>query len=154
MSLTHGVATAVVLTGATTAANDRTFGSAVVVEIQDADANRVTTGASADQALTLSAVSADQSSVTLAGNTGLTVASGIATLSNLKLTGLAGTKTLTANVSTPSLSGTRDIELGHGYATKLVITQAASEAVSREAFGVQPVVTVQDVSGNPVSDFA
>ena len=154
VSLTHGVATAVVLTGATTAANDRTFGSAVVVEIQDADANRVTTGASADQALTLSAVSADQSSVTLAGNTGLTVASGIATLSNLKLTGLAGTKTLTANVSTPSLSGTRDIELGHGYATKLVITQAASEAVSREAFGVQPVVTVQDVSGNPVSDFA
>jgi hypothetical protein len=153
VTLTHGVATAVVLTGATTAANDRTFDSPVVVEIQDADANLVTTGDSANQVLTLSAVSDDLSELTLAGNTGLSVSGGTATLSSLKLTGVAGPKTLTASVSIPSLSGTRGIELGHGYATKVAISQSASEAANREAFNVQPIITVQDVSGNPVSDF-
>jgi hypothetical protein len=149
VTLTHGAATAVVLTGATTASNARTIATNIVAEIRDADANRVTTGSDSNQSIVMSATGA-----VLSGTNSVNASGGLATFSNLTLTATAGTKRLTATISSPStITGIRDIELAHGEATQLVLTTSATGAVNRSAFTTQPVVSVRDVSGNPVSDF-
>ena len=82
VTLTHGAVNAVVVTGATTASNARTFGSAIRVEIQDADANLVTTGTAASQSVTLTA-----SGATLSGTTTRPAVAGAVDFSGLVLTG-------------------------------------------------------------------
>jgi hypothetical protein len=149
VTLTHGAATAIVLTGATTASNARAIASNVVAEIQDADGNRITSGSNSNQQIVMTA-----SGAVLTGTDRVNASSGVATFSNLTLTATAGTKRLTATITSPStITGIRDIELAHGEATQLVLTTSATGAVNRSAFTTQPVVSVRDVSGNPVSDF-
>jgi hypothetical protein len=150
VTLTHGAATAVVLTGATTASNARDFDSSIVAQILDADQNLVTTGSEANQSIALTA-----SGAVLTGTTTRLAGSGSATFDDLRLTGTAGSgKIITATISSPAtITGTRSIDLSHGVASQIVLTTSASQAVSRQVMGVQPVLTVRDVSGNPVSDF-
>jgi hypothetical protein len=150
VTLTHGAVASVVLSGATTASNARDFDSEILVQILDADQNLVTSGAEANQSIVLSA-----SGATLTGTTTRLASSGAATFDDLRLTGTAGNdKVITATIFTPStFIGTRSIDLAHGLASQIVITTSASQAVSREVMGVQPVLSVRDVSGNPVSDF-
>jgi hypothetical protein len=149
VTLSHGAVSSVVLSGAMTASNARTFGSSVTVEIQDADQNRVTTGSAASQSIVMTATGAQ-----ISGTTPRSATAGLATFNDLILTGTTGTKTITATILDPiSRTGTRDVELSHGLATQLVLTTQATSATNRTTFGTQPVVSVRDVSGNPVSDF-
>src|SRR5213078_2423229 len=83
--------------------------------------------------------------------TATTGSNGSATFSGLTLTGTAGSYTLSFGATglTPATAG---ITLSAGAASKLALsTPPSSSAQSGVAFSQQPVVQVQDASGNPVS---
>ena len=155
VALTHGEAAKVVVIAPTNAQSNIVFGTQPMVEILDADDNPVTTGPEATQVVTLTATGATLSG-TNAQSLAMAAVAGEAdfTGKGLKLEGELGTKTLTAAISSPSsISGNASIELGFGEAVKLAITQAAAGFVNRTNFTNQPKVTVQDVSGNTVTNF-
>src|SRR5207249_2596443 len=80
-----------------------------------------------------------------------TGSNGSATFTGLTLTGTAGSYTLSFGATglTPATAG---ITLSAGAASKLALsTPPSSSAQSGVAFSQQPVVQVQDASGNPVS---
>ena len=147
--LVHGVATQVELTAPATITNDTLFSPQPSIRILDADGNLVDSGNDAAQSVVLT------SDATLTGTTTITTSGGLGTFSGLKLTGTIGSKTLTATISSPgTISGTANTTIEFGAATKLAITTPAVGFVNRTNFDVQPIVTVQDVSGNTVTDFA
>ncbi|WP_249883334.1 fibronectin type III domain-containing protein [Candidatus Aquiluna sp. UB-MaderosW2red] len=155
VALTHGAAAKVVVTAPANAQSNVVFGTQPVARILDADDNLVTTESESTQVVTLTATGA-----TLSGNNAqllsMAAVAGEANFTGkgLKLEGELGTKTLTATISSPSpISGNASIELGFGEAVKLAITQAAAGFVNRTNFTTQPKVTVQDVSGNTVTNF-
>jgi uncharacterized protein YccT (UPF0319 family) len=90
---------------------------------------------------------------TLGGTTtATTTASGLATFTNLAITGTIGARTLrfTAPGVTQALSGT--ITITAGVATQLTITTPPSTtAQNGVAFAQQPAIQLRDVSGNAVS---
>jgi hypothetical protein len=97
-------------------------------------------------------VTATASAGTLNGNTTVTTVNGVATFTNLSITGLAGNYTLT--FSGASLTGvtSNPITLSAGAAARLVVTTQASDTVfNTVAFPQQPVVTVEDQAGNPAN---
>jgi hypothetical protein len=146
ISLAHGSATTLELVAPATADNAREISTDVVVRLKDADGNLVTTGT---PTITLSI-----SGATISGTAVRNLASGVVSFPGLKFVGLTGTKTLSASITSPvSLTATREVQLSFGDATKLVVTTQATGAVNRENFTTQPAVTVQDVSGNPVTNF-
>ena len=148
--VTHGAAHSLSLSGATTASNDRTFDSSVVVDILDIDQNVVTTGSQSTQTVSVTA-----SGATLSGTSPVTATAGRATFSNLKLVGEIGTKTLTFKILSPQeITGTRNIELGFGAATRVYLSTSASGIVNDVVFPSQPVLIVQDSSGNTVTNYA
>ena len=150
VSLTHGAANKLTLSVPATATNDTTLSSAPSVSIFDQDDNPVTTGAQSSQNVTLSVANA-----TFTGTTTVAASSGVASFPGLKLTGAIGSKTITATISDPNnITTTANITLQFGSATKLAITTQAAGFVNRTNFTTQPVVTVQDVSGNTVTNFA
>src|SRR5438046_4879634 len=87
------------------------------------------------------------------GGTQTTNGSGIATVGSWTLSTTAGSNTLTATAS--GLTGspvTFTAEGTAGAATKLALTtQPSSTAQSGVALAQQPVLQLQDVNGNPVS---
>ena len=82
----------------------------------------------------------------------VTATSGVATFAGCGITGTAGTYTLSA-ASTGLTSGTSgNITINAGTATQLAITtEPSSTANSGAALGTQPVVKVEDSSGNVVT---
>src|SRR5207248_2153332 len=78
--------------------------------------------------------------------------SGLASFTNLSITGAAGDRTL--GFSATGLTGavSTTITVGAGAATQLTLTtQPSSTAQSGVAFAQQPVIQVRDASGNAVS---
>jgi hypothetical protein len=129
--------------------NDTEWATQPVVTIQDADNNTV----DVNSTVTLNASGA--TSVALGGTTSMDAVNGVANFAGkgLKLTGTAGSKTLTASISAPgSFSVPATISLGYGQATKLALTTEPTGFINRTNFTTQPVVTVQDVSGNTVGN--
>ena len=95
------------------------------------------------------------SDATISGTSVRNLASGEISFPGLKFVGLTGSKTLSATITSPvALTATTPVQLSFGDATKLVVTTQASGAVNRQLFTTQPAVTVQDVSGNPVTSFS
>jgi adhesin/invasin len=83
-----------------------------------------------------------------------TNASGLATFTNLSITGLVGIRTLrfTSGVLTPAVSS--GISITAGAATRLTITtQPSASAQSGQVFPQQPRIQLRDAAGNPVSQF-
>ena len=81
-----------------------------------------------------------------------TNSSGLATFSELSLTGLVGGYTL--SFSAPTLAGVASdpISVGAGSASQLALTvPPAPDARSRVPFAPQPSIQLQDASGNPVA---
>jgi hypothetical protein len=147
IALAHGTATTLELVAPSTADNARVISSDVVVRLKDADGNLVTTGT---PQVTLSI-----SGATISGTAVRNLASGEVSFPGLKFIGTTGSKTLSAAITSPvSLTTTSPVQLSFGDATKLVVTTQASGAVNRQLFTTQPAVTVQDVSGNPVTSFS
>jgi hypothetical protein len=149
-TLTHGVPFQVAMTSPATLVNDTVFGTQPVVTIQDQDGNTVTTGSDASQSVTLSS-----SNSTIGGTVTMNASAGVANFvgKGVKLTGLVGSRNLTATVSSPSeITRTNTVTITFGAANKLALTTSAAGAANDVAFTTQPVVTIQDVSGNTVTN--
>jgi hypothetical protein len=129
-----------------TAVNTQAFAQQPVIQVQDAVGNPV-----AASGVVVNAAIAT-GSPSLAGTPAVTNASGVATFTDLAITGPIGARTLefTAPGLTPATSG--PVTLTAGAATKLAITtQPSSTAQSGVAFPQQPALQLQDVSGNAVA---
>ena len=124
------------------------FGQQPVVEVQDASGNLVT-GSVLGVTTTFDAIPGG--SPTLTGATATAVA-GVATFTNLAISGTTGGYKLTfgAGGVTGAISGT--ITLAAGAAAQLAITTQPGTAGAQAGLPVvpQPVLQVQDASGNPV----
>ncbi len=89
---------------------------------------------------------------TLGGATAFTDGTGLASFTNLMITGLVGPRTLSfgSGVLTPATSGT--IQLGAGAATQLTVTtQPSATAINGTVFLQQPAIQLRDAAGNAVS---
>src|SRR5205823_4009799 len=76
---------------------------------------------------------------------------GVATFTNLAITGTAGDRTLSFSATGLTSATSATITITAGAATQLSITtQPSSSAQSGTAFAQQPVVQLRDASGNPV----
>lgn len=89
----------------------------------------------------------------LSGTTTVAAPSGIATFTNLKITGTAGNFTLTFTPVGASAATSASFALTAGAADSAVITIEPSGAVSGVALTAQPEVKIVDASGNTVTGF-
>ena len=148
VTITHGVADRIELVAPATAKNDIALDSQPVVTVYDPYNNIVesftgeivltATGATAGGALSMDAVD------------------GVADFAGkgVTLTGVVGSKTLTATAASLNKTDSSNVTLEFGSATSLAITTQAAGFVNRTNFTQQPIVKVQDVSANTVEDFA
>src|SRR5439155_813885 len=146
VNVTAGAATQLTLTTqpSSTAQSGVPFAQQPVVQLRDGAGNPVS-----QAGVTVTAAIATGGG-TLSGTlTAATNGSGVASFTNLAITGTTGDRTLSfsATALTPAVSGT--IALGAGAATQLTVTtQPSSTAQSGVAFAQQPVVQLRDGGGN------
>ncbi len=130
-----------------TAQSGLAFAQQPVVQLEDASGNAVS-----QSGVVVTAAIASGAG-TLGGTlTATTNASGVATFTNLEITGAVGARTL--DFSATSLAGVTSgtITVSAGAASQLAITtQPSATAQSGVAFAQQPVIQLQDASGNAVS---
>src|SRR5207247_1220785 len=90
---------------------------------------------------------------TLGGTlTAVTNGSGVASFTNLSISGTAGDRTLSFSATGLASATSGTITLGAGAATQLTLTtQPSATAQSGVAFAQQPVVQLRDGAGNPVN---
>jgi len=120
------------------------LGTQPVIRIIDAGGNTVTTSTANV------VVSISSGTGTLSGTTTVSAVSGVATFTNLVITGTAGAYTLTFGAD--GLTGaTATLFLTEGTATKVVITRASAGAQRRTAFTTQPQISIRDASDNTVT---
>ena len=146
ITLAAGPVAGLIFTSQPTAAtNGIAFSPQPVVDVVDANGNRVTTSTAA---ITL-AIASGSGTLTCTTNP-VAAVSGTARFSGCKITGLAGSYTLA--VSSPGIAGATNapasLVLSAGAGTKLAFATQPAGAASAAPFTTQPVVTVQDASGN------
>jgi hypothetical protein len=142
-----GAATHLVLTTAAAgAASGAAFTTQPVVEVQDAGNNRVTT----DNATQVTMAAAGASAV---GTATVTVSGGVATFTNVGISGLVGTYDLNFTSSPVLTTATQPaIGLAAGVGTQFTIeTEPSAAATSGVPFAQQPVLQLRDGAGNPVA---
>ena len=140
ITLGAGAADELVLTtDAAGAASGAAFETQPVVEIRDAQGNL--TDSTANVTMT---VSVDG---TVVGTATVAAVDGVATFTNVGISGTAADYTLTF-ASGVLTSDTQTITLGAGAADELVLTTDAAGAASGAAFETQPVVEIRDAQGN------
>jgi hypothetical protein len=122
------------------------FATQPIVTVQDALGNTVTTDSSS---VTLTITTPAGATLTCTPNPKAAVA-GVATFAGCNID-KAGSYTLTATdgALTSAISSTLTITVG--TATKLAVTTQPSASTGGLAFGTQPVVTIEDAGGNPVT---
>ncbi|HEV2671992.1 MAG TPA: Ig-like domain-containing protein, partial [Gemmatimonadales bacterium] len=134
----------------TTAQNGVPLSPQPVVQIQDADGNNVSQGGTV---ITAAIASGDG---TLGGTLTLnTNSSGVASFTDLKITGVVGTRTL--RFTSPGLTDVTSsaINLTAGPASTVDVNAGNGQsAAAGTAVAVAPSVIVRDASGNPVSGVA
>jgi hypothetical protein len=141
-SLTHGVATQLsVTTEADGARAGIEFSTQPVVKVLDQDSNVVTTGDAST-----SNIRVQSSGASLSGTLTALADQGVATFTNLKLSGTIGTYQLSYSALTPALAAgfaaqSHDIELAPGVATEIHVTQQPTGVIAGE--DLAPVVSVQ-----------
>src|SRR5205085_1547392 len=149
ITLTAGTAAQLSITTqpSASAQNGVAFAQQPVVQRQDGSNNAVS------QAGVVVTAAIATGGGTLGGTlTATTNASGVATFTNLSITGTAGPRTLTFTSGSLTAATSSTITVGAGAATQLSITtQPSAAAQSGVAFGQQPVIQLQDASTNPVS---
>jgi hypothetical protein len=122
------------------------FTAQPVVTVQDAGGNKVTTSTAS---ITLTITTPAGASLACTANTKAAVA-GVDTFAACKINKV-GTYTLTAASGTLTAAASNSFTITAGSATKLAFTTSPSSSTGGIAFGTQPVVTVQDASGNTVT---
>src|ERR1019366_4424203 len=151
IALTPGAATQLAITTppSATAASGVAFAQQPVIQLRDAAGNAVS-----QAGVVVTAAIATGGGALGGTATATTNATGVATFTNLSITGAAGNQTL--NFSAPALtaatSGTITITVAVGPATQLTLTtQPSAAAASGAVFGQQPVLQLRDAVGNAVS---
>jgi hypothetical protein len=127
------------------AINGSPFAAQPAVQMRDAN------GTPVNQSGVLVTVALSGGSGSLDGTAQATTVNGVATFTNLGITGLVGNYTLTFSGGglTDAVSGV--IALAAGAATQLTVSQQPSGiAASGIAFGQQPIMQLRDPEGNPV----
>ena len=141
-----GTATSAAITTqpSTTVVTGSTFSRQPVIRIVDSLGRTVTNSTVAVVA------SINTGSGTLSGTTTVNAVAGVATFTNLGISGIAGRLTLrfTPTSLTPVVSNT--ITVGPASASVLGLTVSAAGAVNGEAFTTQPEITIQDAYTNVV----
>ena len=149
ITITAGPATQLTITTqpSATAQSGAAFAQQPVLQLRDASGNPAS-----QTGIVVTAVLATGGG-TLGGTlTATTSASGVATFTNLSITGAAGDRTL--GFSATGLTGTTSnaISITSGGATQLgITTQPSATAQSGAAFGQQPVIQLRDGANTPVS---
>src|SRR5207253_26443 len=149
ITITAGAATQLTVTTepSATAQSGVAFAQQPVVQVRDGGGNAVN-----QAGVTVTAAIGTEGGPVGGARTAAPNGSGVASFTNLAITGTTGDRTLSfsATALTPAVSGT--IALGAGAATQLTVTtQPSSTAQSGVAFAQQPVIQVRDASGNAVS---
>ena len=117
-----------------------------VVRVADAFGNTVTSSVASVTAALATGTG------TLGGTLSATAASGVATFTNLSITGVAGSYTLQFTSAGLVPDTSTAVTLGAGAATRLAVAQQPSvSAQNAIAFAQQPTVQLQDAAGNPVA---
>jgi hypothetical protein len=147
VTVTAGTATKGVLTTQPSGAvNGVAVSGAPVVQLEDANGNYVSSlGVSVVATIT-------SGNGTLGGTTTVTTnASGVATFSNLVITGTAGSYTLTFTPASLAAAASNPFTLAVGAASKLAITTAPVGGPCGASLATQPIVKVEDSGGNVVT---
>src|SRR5207237_711816 len=115
--------------------NGVAFAQQPIIQLQDASNNAV------NQAGVVVTASIATGGGTLGGTlTATTNASGVATFTNLSITGTSGTRTLTFTAAGLTAATSSSITIGAGAATQVVMTtQPSASAQNGVAFAQQPV---------------
>jgi sugar lactone lactonase YvrE len=149
ISITPGAANHLTITtqpGGTTAASGAALAPQPVVEVRDVSENVVTT-----PAVTVTAAIATGGG-TLTGTANPTTVNGVATFTNLVITGLVGARTLSFTSGVLPVVNSASFNLVAGAATQLTITTQPSTTDSNaKVFPIQPVIQLRDGGGNAVS---
>jgi hypothetical protein len=130
------------------AVNGSAFTTQPVVRVTDSGDNTVTSFTSNVVASIASGTG------TLSGTTTVAAVAGVATFTNLVITGTAGNFTLTFTPASLTAVTSSSFALAAGAATKVAITRASVGTTDNLAFTTQPQITIQDASGNTVSSSA
>ncbi len=130
------------------AASGAAFTTQPVVRVLDNAGLAVTTGAGATAAVTAAIATG---SGTLGGTVTVNAVNGVATFTNLAITG-TGAHTLSFSTVTPALTVTSaSVTVGAGAPTQLGVFTQPAGAVSGVAFTTQPVIEIRDAGGNRVT---
>ncbi|HJR36595.1 MAG TPA: Ig-like domain-containing protein, partial [Gemmatimonadales bacterium] len=149
VSITAGAPSNLAITTqpSSTAQNGVAFAQQPAIALRDASNNPVS-----QAGVVVTAVIASGGGTLGGTTTATTDGSGIATFTNLSITGTTGARTLSFSAPSYNSVTSGTITLSAGAATQLVITtQPASSAQSGVVFAPQPVLQLRDVSGNNVS---
>jgi hypothetical protein len=149
ITITAGAATQLSITTepAASAQNGVAFAQQPVLQLRDGSGNAVS-----QAGVTVTAAIATGGGTLNGTLTATTNASGVASFTNLAITGTAGDRTLSFSATGLTGATSSTITITAGAATQLAVTtQPSSSASSGTAFTQQPVVQMEDASGNPVS---
>ena len=134
------------IAGPTNVVSGAVIAPAVQVQVQDSLGNALTTdGVAVGMALNGTGV--------LGGTLSQLTSSGVATFANLSVN-LAGSKTLTASGTGLSPATSGSFTVSPAAASKLMFTTQPGAGIAGAALSAQPVVTLQDPSGNTVTGTA
>ena len=147
-ALAFGAATAsAITTQPSGAVNGVDFTGQPVIRIVDSGGNTVT-----NSTVNVVATIGSGSGGTLSGTTTVAAIAGVATFTNLRLTGTAGPFTLTFTPTSLTAITSSSFTLTFGTATASAITTQPSGAVSGVDFTGQPVIRIVDANGNTVTN--
>jgi len=130
----------------TSAQSGAAFAQQPVLLLQDSGNNPV------DNTVVTATITGSPAGVSLVGTTTATTnSSGVATFTDLGLSGTPGNYTLTFTVGALSSAASNSIALAAGPANQLAITTEPVGAGSGALLATQPVLVVQDAQGNTVT---
>jgi len=131
--------------------NGSAFNTQPILTIQDINGNTVT---SSSDAVTIAVSGGDGNATMFGSPTTVSAINGIVAFSGVGISGTAGTAYTLTFTSGSLISATQTITVSPsvGAAAQLSAITLASGSVSGSAFSTQPIITIQDSSGNTVSN--
>ncbi len=150
VTVTAGTATQLAITTQPVGgANGATLATQPAIAIRDAQGNTVTT----DNGTQVSVALFSGAGGAVGGTTTVTAVNGVATFTNVTLSGTVGTNYVLRFTSSPVLTpvNSGNVTVTAGTATQLAITTQPVGGASGAALATQPVIAIQDASGNTVT---
>ena len=129
-------------------ANGAAWGTQPAVSVEDAGGNVVT---NATNSITL-AIGTNPGGTLACTTNPLDANTGMATFAGCKITGKAGTYTLTAAAAGLTGTTSNTFTITFGTATQIAFSTQPGGGANGAAFGTQPAVSVEDASGNVVTN--